>query len=210
MRWVRCVPGVAGRTGTQPADVGSPDLGGPSPAAAGRRWCVGPTGKSEPREPGVERSLIVFSGEWRQCDAGLPSTQMAMQTSPQSNDEVVGRLAELPARGSRPGADHPQPGSDRPRRRRVVTPRVMGSAVELYPLVILIALTVGSELLGAAGALLAIAVAASAAVVIDEIRVERIRTQLEFSGVERYLPNVHRCHRRIRSRLNPDVVSGEG
>jgi predicted PurR-regulated permease PerM len=65
----------------------------------------------------------------------------------------------------------------------VITPRVMGSAVELHPLVILIALLVGSELLGAAGALLAIPVAATLAVVIDEIRRERIRSQLETNEV---------------------------
>lgn len=64
----------------------------------------------------------------------------------------------------------------------VITPRVMGSAVELHPLVILVALLVGSELLGAAGALLAIPVAATAAVVIDEIRLDRMRTQAEVSA----------------------------
>lgn len=63
----------------------------------------------------------------------------------------------------------------------ITTPRVMGSAVELHPLVILVALLVGSELLGAAGALLAIPVAATIAVVVDEIRLARIRGQLELS-----------------------------
>jgi predicted PurR-regulated permease PerM len=57
----------------------------------------------------------------------------------------------------------------------VITPRVMGKAVELHPLVILVALIVGSELLGAAGALLAIPVAATAAVIVDEIRLDRMR-----------------------------------
>ena len=61
----------------------------------------------------------------------------------------------------------------------VITPKVMGSAVELHPLVILVALLVGSELLGAPGALLAIPVAATLAVVVDEIRLERMRSQLE-------------------------------
>ena len=61
----------------------------------------------------------------------------------------------------------------------VITPKVMGNAVELHPLVILVALLVGSELLGAPGALLAIPVAATLAVVVDEIRLERMRTQLE-------------------------------
>jgi predicted PurR-regulated permease PerM len=63
----------------------------------------------------------------------------------------------------------------------VITPRVMGSAVELHPLVILIALIVGAELLGPAGALLAIPVAATTAVVIDEIRLERMRSQIGLS-----------------------------
>jgi predicted PurR-regulated permease PerM len=63
----------------------------------------------------------------------------------------------------------------------VITPRVMGNAVELHPLVILVALVVGSELLGAPGALLAIPVAATAAVVVDEIRLERMRGQIALS-----------------------------
>jgi predicted PurR-regulated permease PerM len=63
----------------------------------------------------------------------------------------------------------------------VITPRVMGSAVELHPLVILVALVVGSELLGAPGALLAIPVAATAAVIVDEIRLERMRAQIALS-----------------------------
>ena len=57
----------------------------------------------------------------------------------------------------------------------------MGNAVELHPLVILVALLVGSELLGAPGALLAIPVAATLAVVVDEIRLERMRSQLELT-----------------------------
>jgi len=63
----------------------------------------------------------------------------------------------------------------------VITPRVMGNAVELHPLVILLALIVGSELLGAPGALLAIPVAATAAVIFDEIRLERVRSQIDIS-----------------------------
>ncbi len=64
----------------------------------------------------------------------------------------------------------------------IITPKVMGNAVELHPLVILVALLVGSELLGAPGALLAIPVAATLAVVVDEIRLERVRSQLAFSA----------------------------
>ena len=63
----------------------------------------------------------------------------------------------------------------------VITPKVMGNAVELHPLVILLALLVGSELLGAPGALLAIPVAATLAVVVDEIRLERMRSQVEIT-----------------------------
>jgi len=63
----------------------------------------------------------------------------------------------------------------------VITPKVMGNAVELHPLVILIALLVGSELLGAPGALLAIPVAATLAVIVDEIRLERVRSEVELS-----------------------------
>jgi predicted PurR-regulated permease PerM len=51
----------------------------------------------------------------------------------------------------------------------------------LHPLVILVALVVGSELLGAPGALLAIPVAATAAVIVDEIRLERMRAQIALS-----------------------------
>jgi predicted PurR-regulated permease PerM len=60
----------------------------------------------------------------------------------------------------------------------VITPKVMGSAVELHPLVILVALMVGAELLGFSGALLAIPVAATLAVIVDEIRRERLRGQV--------------------------------
>jgi predicted PurR-regulated permease PerM len=63
----------------------------------------------------------------------------------------------------------------------VITPKIMGNAVELHPLVILVALLVGAELLGAPGALLAIPVAATLAVVVDEIRHERMRGQVGLS-----------------------------
>jgi predicted PurR-regulated permease PerM len=64
----------------------------------------------------------------------------------------------------------------------VITPKVMGNAVELHPLVILVALLVGADLLGAAGALLAIPAAATVAVIVDEIRRERIRSQAALSA----------------------------
>ena len=57
----------------------------------------------------------------------------------------------------------------------VIAPRVMGRAVELHPLAVLLAVMIGSELLGITGAVLAIPVAASAAVILDELRTERLR-----------------------------------
>jgi predicted PurR-regulated permease PerM len=54
----------------------------------------------------------------------------------------------------------------------------MARAVELHPLVILTALLVGSELLGVTGAFLAIPVAATLAVLVDEIRRERLRSEM--------------------------------
>jgi predicted PurR-regulated permease PerM len=72
----------------------------------------------------------------------------------------------------------------------VITPRVMGNAVELHPLVILVALVAGAELLGAPGALLAIPVAATLAVVVDEIRLERVRSQVAGGGDEVVIPEL--------------------
>jgi predicted PurR-regulated permease PerM len=56
----------------------------------------------------------------------------------------------------------------------VVTPRLMGRAVEINSLVILVALLVGNELLGLLGALFAIPAAAAIAVVVDEFRRQRV------------------------------------
>jgi predicted PurR-regulated permease PerM len=61
----------------------------------------------------------------------------------------------------------------------IITPKVMGDAVELHPLIILVSLLVGHELLGLAGALLAIPVAATLAVVVDELHAWRLRCQVE-------------------------------
>ncbi len=62
----------------------------------------------------------------------------------------------------------------------VIVPRVMGHAVELHPLVVMVAILAGNELLGVMGALLAVPVAASLAVVVDEIQQERLaRHQFE-------------------------------
>jgi predicted PurR-regulated permease PerM len=56
----------------------------------------------------------------------------------------------------------------------VLVPRVMSHAVKLKPLVVLVAMLVGNQLLGLAGALFAVPVAAALAVVVDELRQERL------------------------------------
>lgn len=53
-------------------------------------------------------------------------------------------------------------------------PRVMGHAVKLNPLVVLVSVLVGYELLGIAGALFAIPLAAPLAVIVDELHQERL------------------------------------
>jgi len=56
----------------------------------------------------------------------------------------------------------------------VLIPRVMGHTVKLNPVVVLVAVLVGAELLGVAGALFAIPMAAALAVVVDELHHERL------------------------------------
>jgi predicted PurR-regulated permease PerM len=56
----------------------------------------------------------------------------------------------------------------------VVTPRLMGRAVQINSLVVLVALLVGNELLGLVGALFAIPAAAAIAVIVDELRKQRL------------------------------------
>ncbi len=55
----------------------------------------------------------------------------------------------------------------------VVVPRVMSHAVKLNPLVVLVALLMGYELLGLAGALFAVPLAAALAVIVDEFHEAR-------------------------------------
>jgi predicted PurR-regulated permease PerM len=55
----------------------------------------------------------------------------------------------------------------------LIVPKVMERAVALHPLVVLIALLVGAELLGVMGAILAVPVAAALAVMLDEVRRKR-------------------------------------
>jgi predicted PurR-regulated permease PerM len=57
----------------------------------------------------------------------------------------------------------------------VITPRVMGRAVEVNPLVVLLSLLVGNELLGFAGMLISIPAAAAIAVIVDELHQVRLR-----------------------------------
>jgi predicted PurR-regulated permease PerM len=59
----------------------------------------------------------------------------------------------------------------------VITPRVMGRAVKINPIVVLVALLVGNELLGVAGALMALPTAGALAVIVDAVRLERVRSQ---------------------------------
>jgi predicted PurR-regulated permease PerM len=56
----------------------------------------------------------------------------------------------------------------------LIVPRVMGQAVEIHPVVVMVAILAGNELLGITGALLAVPVAASLAVLVDEIEQERL------------------------------------
>jgi predicted PurR-regulated permease PerM len=63
----------------------------------------------------------------------------------------------------------------------VVVPRVMSRAVELHPLAVLLALLVGSELMGVLGAVLAVPVTAAISVIVDEIRSERLAPSVDTS-----------------------------
>jgi predicted PurR-regulated permease PerM len=69
----------------------------------------------------------------------------------------------------------------------LIVPRVMGQAVELHPVVVMVAILAGNELLGVTGALLAVPVAASLSVVFDEIEQERLARR-EAEGLPSELP----------------------
>jgi predicted PurR-regulated permease PerM len=56
----------------------------------------------------------------------------------------------------------------------LVVPKVMERAVALHPLAVMLALLAGGQLLGVAGAILSVPVAAAVAVVIEEVRRERM------------------------------------
>jgi predicted PurR-regulated permease PerM len=66
----------------------------------------------------------------------------------------------------------------------LLVPRIMSRAVELHPLAVMVALLAGSELMGVAGAVLAVPVTAALSVVVDEIRRERLGTEPEHDGGE--------------------------
>jgi len=56
----------------------------------------------------------------------------------------------------------------------LIVPRVIGHAVELHPVVVMLAILAGGELLGIPGALLAVPVVAALSVVVDEFQRERL------------------------------------
>lgn len=59
----------------------------------------------------------------------------------------------------------------------LVVPKVMGRAVALHPLVVMLALLAGSQLMGVTGAILSVPVTAALSVVVDEMRRERLERQ---------------------------------
>ena len=59
----------------------------------------------------------------------------------------------------------------------LIVPKVMGRAVELHALAVMLALLAGSELMGVAGAILAVPVTAALSVIVDEIRRERLENE---------------------------------
>ena len=57
----------------------------------------------------------------------------------------------------------------------LIVPKVMGRAVELHPLVVILALLAGGELMGVTGAILSVPVTAALSVIVDEARRGRIQ-----------------------------------
>jgi predicted PurR-regulated permease PerM len=64
----------------------------------------------------------------------------------------------------------------------LIVPRVMGSAVSLHPVVVMLAILAGGELLGIPGALLAVPVAAALSVIVDEFQRERVARRAARDG----------------------------
>jgi predicted PurR-regulated permease PerM len=52
----------------------------------------------------------------------------------------------------------------------------MGHAVDLHPIAVMLAILAGGELLGIAGALLAVPVVAALSVIVEEFQMERARS----------------------------------
>ncbi len=69
----------------------------------------------------------------------------------------------------------------------LLVPKIMERAVAIHPLAVIIALIIGGELLGIGGALVAVPVAAALAVILDELRWERLHPE-EYGGVARAGP----------------------
>jgi predicted PurR-regulated permease PerM len=59
----------------------------------------------------------------------------------------------------------------------LLVPKIMEQAVSLHPLAVIVAILVGGELLGVVGALMAVPVAAAVAVVLDELRDDKLAPQ---------------------------------
>jgi predicted PurR-regulated permease PerM len=66
----------------------------------------------------------------------------------------------------------------------LIVPRVMSRAVELHPIVVMLAILSGGELLGILGALLAVPAVASLSVIVDEVQRERLERHLAVEAVD--------------------------
>ena len=66
----------------------------------------------------------------------------------------------------------------------LIVPRVMSRAVDLHPVVVMMAILSGNELLGIPGALLAVPVTASLSVIVDEVQRERLQGRLAPQAVD--------------------------
>jgi predicted PurR-regulated permease PerM len=66
----------------------------------------------------------------------------------------------------------------------LIVPRVMSQAVDLHPVVVMLAILAGGELLGIPGALMAVPVVASLSVIVDEVQRERsMRRRAHLIGI---------------------------
>jgi predicted PurR-regulated permease PerM len=66
----------------------------------------------------------------------------------------------------------------------LIVPRVMSQAVDLHPVVVMLAILAGGELLGIPGALMAVPLIASLSVIVDEVQRERLaRRRAQLIGV---------------------------